>query len=187
MFSRIIPAILLASLVPLLSACTPAEAPENPKQTSPVSSENDGDYPDSLCAKDDSCCLSSLKTIRSGKFLLKKDGESCPENFTENSLRCESSLRWCENATVSSETSYTHEEIAKHNSASDCWTAVNGTVANITPYFGRHPAGDEKLLKACGKDSSKEFSAVKKHDPKGYEKILEFKIGTLRNCLNSFS
>lgn len=74
---------------------------------------------------------------------------------------------------------YSLEEVAKHNTKSDCWTVVNGKVADVTGFFGKHPGGDEALLKSCGVDASEMFASVKKHDPNGYAAFEKAMIGTL--------
>lgn len=48
-------------------------------------------------------------------------------------------------------------EVEKHNSASDCWTIIDGSVYDITSYVPRHPGGDE-ILRACGADGSTLFN-----------------------------
>jgi len=77
-------------------------------------------------------------------------------------------------------TLYTMEDVAKHNTKTDCWTVVDGAVADITSFFGTHPGGDDKLAKACGTDSTALFTAQAKHDPKGYEKLKTMIIGALK-------
>ena len=53
----------------------------------------------------------------------------------------------------------TAEEVATHNTASDCWTVVDGTVYNLTSYIASHPGGAAALTNLCGKDGSAAFSA----------------------------
>lgn len=74
---------------------------------------------------------------------------------------------------------YSLEEVSKHSTRDDCWTVVNGVVADVTSAFGKHPGGDDALAKACGKDATQMFESVKKHDPKGYESLQKLQIGTL--------
>lgn len=84
-----------------------------------------------------------------------------------------------ENSGYETQKTYTLAEVAKHNTRSDCWTVVNGTVANVTSFFGKHPGGDDNLAKACGKNATVMFESVKKHDPKGYAKLKTLSVGTL--------
>lgn len=74
---------------------------------------------------------------------------------------------------------YTLDEVAEHATKEDCWMVVDGNVTDATSFFGKHPGGDDKLLKGCGKDASEMFAQIKKHTPKGYEMIQTLKIGTL--------
>lgn len=50
----------------------------------------------------------------------------------------------------------TLEELAKHNSELDCWTAVEGKVYNITNFIKLHPGG-KKILRAMGVDGTQIF------------------------------
>lgn len=51
------------------------------------------------------------------------------------------------------------EELAKHNSASDCWTSVNDRVIDLTSYLSSHPGGEGVLLQICGKDGTAAFES----------------------------
>ncbi len=75
---------------------------------------------------------------------------------------------------------YTMDEVAKHNTPQDCWTVVDGGVADVTSFFSEHPGGDDKLAQACGKDATQLFMAQVKHDPKGMAKFKTMIIGSLK-------
>ncbi|USN56824.1 MAG: cytochrome b5 domain-containing protein [Candidatus Peribacteria bacterium] len=77
-------------------------------------------------------------------------------------------------------TTYTLEEVAQHSTPDDCWTVIEGQVAEVTSFFGTHPGGDDNLAKACGIDATDIFESVRKHDPNGYEAVKSFVIGTLQ-------
>jgi len=54
----------------------------------------------------------------------------------------------------------TLEEVAKHNTKSDCWVAVNGLVADVSSFLNDHPGGETILVTQAGKDVSKMFKMI---------------------------
>ncbi|MFA5763891.1 MAG: cytochrome b5-like heme/steroid binding domain-containing protein [archaeon] len=48
---------------------------------------------------------------------------------------------------------YTLAYVAQHSTASDCWTAINGNVYDLTSFIPGHPGGSI-IATACGIDSS---------------------------------
>jgi cytochrome b involved in lipid metabolism len=49
-------------------------------------------------------------------------------------------------------------EVLKHNTASDCWSVVNGNVYDLTSYVSKHKGGEAVIKAICGKDGTKSFS-----------------------------
>merc|ERR1719296_318750 len=58
---------------------------------------------------------------------------------------------------------YTLEEVAKHNTKSDCWVVVAGEVLNVTSFLSEHPGGELAILTFAGKDATEEFNMI--HPP----------------------
>lgn len=54
----------------------------------------------------------------------------------------------------------TKEELAKHKSRDDAWSAFNGAVYNLTPYLRFHPGGEDELMRVAGRDGTKLFSEL---------------------------
>ncbi len=57
--------------------------------------------------------------------------------------------------------SITRSEVAKHNSASDCWIIINKNVYNVTLYLSKHPGGSSEVIKTCGTDATKDYNEIK--------------------------
>lgn len=53
---------------------------------------------------------------------------------------------------------YSTEQVAAHNTASDCWIIVNTRVYNVTNFIAIHPGGADRILNQCGSDATKSFT-----------------------------
>jgi cytochrome b involved in lipid metabolism len=76
-------------------------------------------------------------------------------------------------------TSLSLQEISKHNSSWDCYTAIDWKVYNVTSFFGIHPWWDENLLKTCWIDATELFNNQHWEDEKAKIKKEEFYIWEL--------
>ena len=81
--------------------------------------------------------------------------------------------------TTSTSMTHTMADVAKHASASSCWSVVDNQVYDLTQWIGEHPGGPEAIMGLCGHDGSTAF-----HDQHGNAKRQEdilatFKIGAL--------
>lgn len=75
-------------------------------------------------------------------------------------------------------TSYTLAEIAAHNTEADCYTAINGSVYDLTSFVGGHPGG-KAILKICGIDGTTIFEAQHGGSPQQASILTTLKIGVL--------
>eukprot|EP01002_Notosolenus_urceolatus_P014714 NODE_6485_length_625_cov_79.875000_g5529_i0.p2 GENE.NODE_6485_length_625_cov_79.875000_g5529_i0~~NODE_6485_length_625_cov_79.875000_g5529_i0.p2 ORF type:complete len:134 (-),score=40.62 NODE_6485_length_625_cov_79.875000_g5529_i0:91-492(-) len=69
------------------------------------------------------------------------------------------------------------EELAKHNTAEDCWMAIGGKVYDVTTFLPEHPGGADVMVDVAGKEATEEFNAIG-HSPKAKEMMEEYLIGT---------
>jgi hypothetical protein len=73
---------------------------------------------------------------------------------------------------------YTMAQIAAHNSASSCYTAINGSAYDLTPFIGQHPGGSV-ILSLCGIDGTAGFEAQHGGQRRPESELASLKIGTI--------
>eukprot|EP00012_Vannella_robusta_P009856 CAMPEP_0206193846 /NCGR_PEP_ID=MMETSP0166-20121206/6825_1 /ASSEMBLY_ACC=CAM_ASM_000260 /TAXON_ID=95228 /ORGANISM="Vannella robusta, Strain DIVA3 518/3/11/1/6" /LENGTH=416 /DNA_ID=CAMNT_0053610667 /DNA_START=828 /DNA_END=2078 /DNA_ORIENTATION=- len=76
--------------------------------------------------------------------------------------------------------SYTHKEVAKHNSAEDLWVVIDGKVVDVTAFQRKHPGGEEVLLDMAGRDASAAFEDVG-HSDDAKALLQTFVLGTIND------
>jgi cytochrome b involved in lipid metabolism len=77
------------------------------------------------------------------------------------------------------EVTFTMTDVAKHNSAESCYSAINGGVYDLTNWIDKHPGGSKAILSLCGKDGSDSFNGKHGGQPRPMSELANFKIGIL--------
>lgn len=80
---------------------------------------------------------------------------------------------------VTGPTQFTLADVAIHNNATSCYTAVRGTVYDLTNFISKHPGGATNILKICGKDGSSAFERKHGGRPGPEEELKGHEIGVL--------
>jgi len=105
----------------------------------------------------DGCCVAGLLAFAN---LLR--GRAKPSKTPSSEPDAQA---WCDS--YSSEKpqacTFTKDEVAKHNTASDCWIILNGEVLDVTFFLNEHPGGDKAILGFAGRDASVMFNPI--HSP----------------------
>ena len=73
---------------------------------------------------------------------------------------------------------FTLAQIATHNTAGNCYSAISGGVYNITSYISSHPGGSS-IVAVCGKDGTALFTAQHGGQSTPVSVLAAYKIGTL--------
>ena len=82
-------------------------------------------------------------------------------------------------AAVAAPKSYTAAQVAKHSSASSCWTIVAKNVYDVTKYVAKHPGGAAVIKSMCGKDGSAMFRGEHAGQSAPTRTLARYRIGTL--------
>ena len=80
---------------------------------------------------------------------------------------------------MSSPRVYTAVEIARHNTAADCWVIIKGLVYNLSSFLAEHPAGATVILKHAGQDATQAFEPFHSSDVVSKLGLDHLVIGTL--------
>lgn len=115
-------------------------------------------------------------TNKNAKF--DSDGDDSSENIvnTDTSTTVNSSTD-----TNTKATSYTLAQIYEHKDATSCWSAINGSVYDLTSWIPNHPGGERAILSLCGHDGSAAFNGQHGGSSKVVRVLSGFKIGNLAN------
>ena len=73
----------------------------------------------------------------------------------------------------------TAAEVAKHDSASDCWSIIRGRVYDLTSFASRHPGGQSAIASLCGRDGSSSFLSQHSGDSQANNQLAGFVLGEL--------
>ena len=76
---------------------------------------------------------------------------------------------------------YTMEKVRANNSATSCWSVINGSVYDLTSWINSHPGGSSVIRALCGTDGSAEFSAKHSGQGKPESRLRGFLLGPLAN------
>ena len=74
---------------------------------------------------------------------------------------------------------YTLTQVAVHNSATSCWSAINGNVYDLTNWVNSHPGGRATILMICGKDGSPLFNNQHGRSSRVANILAGYEIGAL--------
>lgn len=80
---------------------------------------------------------------------------------------------------TTSQSSYTLAQVKAHNKPTDCWTAINGNVYDLTAWEAQHPGGVSPIIALCGTDGTAAFTNQHGGQNRPKNELTQFQIGTL--------
>jgi cytochrome b involved in lipid metabolism len=73
-------------------------------------------------------------------------------------------------------------ELASHNTAKDCWMAIDGVVYDFSDYIPEHPTPPAVMTRWCGKEATKPYHTKgygSPHSPEADALLPQYRIGVL--------
>jgi cytochrome b involved in lipid metabolism len=74
------------------------------------------------------------------------------------------------------------QEVANHNSASDCYLIINSKVYNATSYLNLHPGGRGQIIPYCGQDATQAFATKGgqgSHSNSAFAELAQLYVGDI--------
>ena len=114
-------------------------------------------------------------------FMMNNKKEEGTQEIKKNELVKPAATKKVEQETPK-KSSFSMNDVAKHNNQNDCWMVIEGKVYDVTNYIDSHPGG-RVLVNFCGQDGSLAFATKgkknKPHKPKAFEVLKTLYIGDL--------
>ncbi len=114
-----------------------------------------------------------------GYFLVTSAPTQAPQEENTATTTPQETATTTPEIAATSSTAYTLLQVATHKDKTSCWSAVNGSVYDLTSWIGKHPGGDAAILSICGKDGSTAFEKQHGGMAKQAALLTTFKIGVL--------
>jgi len=75
---------------------------------------------------------------------------------------------------------YTMEKVKANNTASSCWSVINGNVYDLTNWINQHPGGSGAIRGLCGTDGSAEYLAQHKGQSNAGSRLASYLLGPIQ-------
>jgi cytochrome b involved in lipid metabolism len=72
------------------------------------------------------------------------------------------------------------KQVKTHNTATDCWSIVNGKVYDLTDWVSKHPGGSKDIIRMCGVNGSKGFNSEHGGDKSPAKDLAMYQIGVVK-------
>ena len=122
--------------------------------------------------------------VKSGKKLVWNKGAAVKVIPTPSSSKSEVATPSASaSSAVSAQTVLSTDEVAKHVTATSCWSIVFGNVYDLTKWIPKHPGGATVIRALCGKDGSDAFEAQHSNQGKPAKEIANYYLGKLGDSI----
>lgn len=84
-------------------------------------------------------------------------------------------------APITPASGYTMAQVTEHGSDTSCWTAIDGSVYDLTTWIKEHPGGKSAILRICGKDGTNDYNSQHGGQARAERELASFRLGALIN------
>lgn len=74
---------------------------------------------------------------------------------------------------------YTMSQVAQNNKSTSCWSAIDGSVYNLTNWIGSHPGGASAITSLCGVDGTASFKSQHGNQSNPAQRLAGYLLGPL--------
>ena len=74
---------------------------------------------------------------------------------------------------------FTLAQVKQHATVKSCWSVINGSVYDLTPFINRHPGGANMIINICGKNGTQLFKNFHNGAPRPAAELRGLRIGKL--------
>lgn len=80
---------------------------------------------------------------------------------------------------VTTASAYTMAKVKENNSATSCWSVINGKVYDLTKWINSHPGGASAIKGLCGTDGTSSFTAQHRGQGSPASNLANYLLGPL--------
>ena len=80
---------------------------------------------------------------------------------------------------MTTQTGYTMAKVKENNSATSCWSVINGNVYNLTQWINSHPGGPSVIRGLCGVDGTSSFNGKHRGQGNPTSTLASYLLGPL--------
>jgi len=80
---------------------------------------------------------------------------------------------------TASSNALTLSRVKENNTASSCWSIINGNVYNLTTWISSHPGGKSAITSLCGIDGTAAFNSQHRNESRPESRLASYLLGKL--------
>jgi cytochrome b involved in lipid metabolism len=80
---------------------------------------------------------------------------------------------------TASSNALTLARVKENNTASSCWSIINGNVYNLTSWISSHPGGKSAITSLCGIDGTAAFNSQHRNESRPESRLASYLLGKL--------